>query len=376
MNYLKPEILEVFIYLFYGKNKSIELRIYPAQKRLNIIGDAYIQVFGSLFYYMVTNTSNYNKAKIDENLQNLNTDLSYDDPETIEDYKKVVKMITEENGSAIFNTLKIGNISYLRNIIDFSMISEALELYYDESKSTMSNSFKKQLDRYTNDFENDKLIPEDNSNYYSFKNNLYNLCKIWQQLYIDSGESFNLCSLDREYEKKIRFYETILYLLNKGFIKINKCNFVFNKNQEEIVLEKTYFNLIVNLTFLKSPQEIYGINNFWTYSYGDVRVNESKCIAYYKSNKYLFKSGSGKAFKLLCFLLKNPGKELSIKEVADEIIPEYRNDNFKYKKDKIKDYVKEVKANLRINEDINPTVEIIIDGENIIMISNPPNPSI
>lgn len=376
MNYLNPEILEVFIYLLYGKNKSIELRIYPAKRRLNIVRDIYIQVSGSLFYYMVTNTSNYNKAKIDENLQNLNTDLSYDDPENIEDYKKVAKMIIEENGSAIFDTMKIDNISYLKNIIDFSLISGALELYFDESEIIMSKCFKNQLDSYINNFANDKLIPEDDSNYYNFKNNLYNLCKIWQQLYVDSGESFNLCWQDREYEKKIRFYEAILYLLNKGFIKINSSNFVFSKNPQEKDLEKTYFSFIVNLTFLKSPQEIYDIHNFWDYSYGDVRVNESKCIAYYKSNKYLFKSANGKAFKLLCFLLKNPGKELSIKEVADEIIPEYRNDNFTYKKDKIKNYVKEVKANLRINEDKNPTVEIIIDGENIIMISNPPNPSI
>ena len=128
--------------------------------------------------------------------------------------------------------------------------------------------------------------------HYNFKNNLDNLSRIWQQTYLDSGRTFNICHHDRKYKKKIRFYETLLYLLNKSYININNASFVFNEEEKDS--QKSYYGLIINVTFLKSPQEIYNILDWVTYV--ELNVNQefmnhfsaAKCIPH--TDRSLFPS--------------------------------------------------------------------------------------
>lgn len=265
-------------------------------------------------------------------------------------------------------------------------------------------SLEKFVDEYIRNFEEDKL-DKDLNNYYPLDTLMSiiptGLLKPYYDKFLKTSFTidYNLreadFSLISEISKaNIRFYELLLYLNNKKYISIHdKFGFVRDMSspirrvtREEIRRGDEKYLLLLNINFNKSPMEIYDISKYWLY-YGDIRVNETDGIGFYKQNRYPFQHTKGKAFLLLCQLLRNHGKWLSIIDTYNIICPENieeetkltrmemekeKKNEYKTKKNKIKDYVKEIKKHLKINEDEKPSIFITMNDENVMLISNPP----
>ena len=86
--------------------------------------------------------------------------------------------------------------------------------------------------------------------------------------------------------------------------------------------------------------------------------------------RYQFQATGGKAFKLLCYIIKKQGVEISIEEACVVVSIEHIAD--KKKKNRIKDYLREIREKLKISEDQNPSVNINIINNYLVLISNPP----
>jgi two-component SAPR family response regulator len=110
---------------------------------------------------------------------------------------------------------------------------------------------------------------------------------------------------------------------------------------------------------------------YWIF-YGDLRVNEKGGIAFYKNNRYTFRSTKSKNFQLLCYLVKNHGKEIPVTEVYNIIWPESDKYKEKTKKQAIKDSIQTIKSNLKISLDQRPTISFTFKGNSIMLISNSP----
>lgn len=296
---------------------------------------------------------------------------------------------------------------------------------FGKNKTTVKLIDKKSLeefaDEYIRNFEEDKLDKGLN-NYYSFEKHMSVIPRFLLEPYFDKfrkapftiSYNFNYVNLSladenlkmdfspegykNEIQKNLRLYELLLYLNNKKYITIsNNFGFILYKKfpylprmrstggSRPLIIEDEYV-LVINITFNKSPIEIYDINKYWLY-YGDIRINETDGIGFYKQNRYPFQNTKSKAFKLLCYLLKHHGERISVfetynficsEDIEEEVkLTEYeKNKNLlkerKNKKDKIKGYIKEIKKNLKINEDENPSIFITMNDENVMLISNPP----
>lgn len=283
--------------------------------------------------------------------------------------------------------LDIGS-KYAKDIIYSDFLGNNIESFFNISgnpdsfvielikQKELSDFFGEYLDA----FIDDKL--DSFQNIYRYDKQMSIMQKILEYNFERYGYNFKIDTkleeIDIENKDDIknrgRILESILILTFKDLLTINYLRYTpINTNLYDHENYKSTASLNLYITLKKSPAEMFDIAKYWT-CYGDIRINESDGIAFYKDNKYPFKSAYGKAFKLLCYLVKNHGKKLSIIETFDNIYPENKEIILqpKNKKAKIKDYVKEIKKNLKITEDKKSSLDIMIIDDSVLLISNPP----
>lgn len=350
----------------YLNNKTLELIIYLLFKG-DLIEDPPSELFTQVF---ASETDNI-LADLREN--NIDAFISFGKNKT------TVKLIDKES-------LEKFVYEYIRNF-EKDKLDKGLNNYYSFEKHESAIP-RFLLEPYFDKFRKTPFTISYNFDY-------IDLFSANENLKMDYSYNLNLCK--QEIQRNIRLYELLLYLNNKEYITIND-NFgivVFRNlfhtpirhisRRSEPVDNKKYI-LGINITFKKSPMEIYDISKYWLYC-GDIRVNETDGIGFYKQNRYPFQNTKSKAFKLLCYLVKHHGERISVfetynficsEDIEEEIkLTEYEKNKKllkekKNKKDKIKGYIKEIKKNLKINEDENPSIFITMNDENVMLISNPP----
>ncbi|GAH86129.1 unnamed protein product, partial [marine sediment metagenome] len=191
------------------------------------------------------------------------------------------------------------------------------------------------LSRYIDNFANQNL--QSINNYYSLDKHLYFITLILEGCYKKFGnfftikENFYVYLSNNKFEKdfnsfNFRLYEILLYLEKKEYIKIIDCSFTdrYITSLEKVSNDEDKYPFHVKILLKKAPSEFYDIEKYWSY-YGDIRVNEKDGVAFYKNNRYPFKSTKGRVFKLLCYLVRNPGRKISIEE-AYKVVSEGSKD--------------------------------------------------
>jgi hypothetical protein len=311
----------------------------------------------SVLVYLSKNTSKtYNLAKLipSEDLKEIYKDL--------EDIGFLKLFLCKFKGKCKWSLLPRGYIKDYFEII----------LKIDEKKK-----ISKFIEEYIIAFENNQLIGE--SNYYSYEKHMEIVADKWHKSFKNFGKNITVLTKDEIKDKYFRPIELIMSLEGQGYVDIKK---VFLDTQR-IKEENDFFDIRLggdgyrdrfllgfNTYFIKSPAEISDIHKYWI-SYGDLRANEQDGVAHYKNIRYPFKSTTGKAFKLLCFLIKNHGRYIPITEATKFVEESEIKLSKKVIKERIKGYIKEIKENLQINKDKSASLDIKVTGENIILISNP-----
>ena len=208
---------------------------------------------------------------------------------------------------------------------------------------------------YIEKFKTDLMI-QDGENYYTYAKHVQKIKELFQQAYLDYGKRFLIDSANYEIEHFL--LPEVLYALHtENLIRIHSIDVMFADECE------------FDVEFIRSPEEIADIYNFWTF-YGDIRVNEENGIAYYKNNKYPFKSIKQESFRLLCYLVRKHGQLIEISEIAEYLGIDH-NISANVLKSRIKNIISDIKKNLKISEDNNPTLNIMIQGQRVILIANP-----
>lgn len=221
------------------------------------------------------------------------------------------------------------------------------------------------LDAYLDSFKEGNILPP--FNIWSYAKNFQELCLYLKEKETESGNKFFTESkLDKEEFLKL---ETMLYLEKGGLLSIShiKCGATTYGADGTGPETDVYLKFLITLN--KTVSEIQDIEKYWIY-YGDIRVNEADGNAFYQSKKYPFSSTKGAAFKLLCYLVKNHGRHVPLSEIATLL--ELSAKTPKAVKQKVTDYIGEIKRHLGISKDKNKTLEIMVVKDSVILVSNPP----
>ena len=373
MQYLNKATLKAIIYMLHNDNKA-ELSFFNNLRNKNIIIDIHSYGLQDIFSFKI------NKEYVDSNIDKIKkiyNDISPEDKNAPAiSLRKITKILIENS-----TDIDLKDLINISGSTHYSFINEALILNLKETQKDKLNAF---LDEYILNFEKDSLTAEKH-NYYHFGINISESVKMFTTYYNSYGKRFVIRFPLNENigydlnDDKLRLVEILFYLSFENFLNINSIKLSKIKNLKI---------LNINITLNKTPAEIYDIEKYWI-SYGDIRVNINDGIAYYKNNRYPFKSTKTKAFKLLCYLVENHGNKVPINEAYDAIGPHIEKIRIdptsgvkprkRSKKDKIKDFIKEIKENLNITHDSKPSISIMVSGEDILLISNPPkknpNPS-
>jgi hypothetical protein len=372
MNYLKQFTLKIFIYLLFGKNQIELIHFKP-----NNVG---VFVQGICNNKLETLFSiEYIKEYIERNLA------------TFEGlYNEVLSDVKKQAFGHNFAAKKIYEILLKKSNDEISFedllnLAQSKKRYFDDLKYLIEihlNDLKKNelsnfLKLYIEAFEKNELISLEH-NYYSFNINKEKVLDFLDGYLKKFDRAFNVNislykdEIEKKYDKNFRISESLLYLVNEKFIKVNNVN--LGKSPEDEYQDEELVNknvLTINLTLNKSVTEIKDILGYWIF-YGDLRVNEKGGIAFYKNNRYTFRSTKSKNFQLLCYLVKNHGKEIPVTEVYNIIWPESDKYKEKTKKQAIKDSIQTIKSNLKISLDQRPTISFTFKGNSIMLISNSP----
>lgn len=231
------------------------------------------------------------------------------------------------------------------------------------------------------------LCHETGNNYISYKSSMEFLEYLFGASYAKFGARFNITAemadvdfspyfsthpdcddpweFQTDFLKRLRLGELLLSLARKKYISILDAVHDDEKN-----------NLCALVHFERSPQEIREIEGYWL-AYGGLRVNDQDGVAFYKNHRYPFATSHTLEFRLLCHLIKNHGKKLDIGATYDQLSGS--SDTFgdgkataKLKKARIKDYIKNLRCNLGIADDKNPSVDIMLTGDTVLLIATPP----
>jgi len=222
-----------------------------------------------------------------------------------------------------------------------------------ESKEKKMSEF---VEKYFNEYTEDNL--KSRKNYLSLNKSIEKFC-IKLEMPYENYESKLEVNNKLFSDDKIRLFELLLYLHKEGFLEIADCNFLNDSSN----------TLNINIEFKKSPEEIQDIIGYWK-SYGDLRINEADGVAFYKGNKLPFSRSGTKEFKLLKILMKYPGKKISISKIYSYIYEDEFNKRGERKI--ITELVSQVRKKININKDPRPTISLIVEGENVLLIANPP----
>jgi hypothetical protein len=251
-----------------------------------------------------------------------------------------------------------------------------LGLYFDNTllKIMDIEKFKKEVNDYILLFEQDKLVSSENR--FSYQKHLELVEDLFGKQYEQFGRNISIPSVINDLTGKYKQYrviECLLSLERKGYVKINEV-YIHKKSWDIGDLDginkigEHITKATINVSFLRSPAEISDIYKYWI-SYGDLRANERDAVAFYKDNKYPFQAAKGNAFKVLCYLVKNHGQHIKMEDLAKQI--DLCITDKKIIKARIKDYIKEIKNHLKISQDTNKTLDIMVVEDSVILIANP-----
>jgi len=285
---------------------------------------------------------------------------------------ELAKIFTIERNKEVFGETDFKNLSN-DNVVDYAFINEPLDINLID-KDSLTTLMSEYIDNFKNGY-----LKSSEDNFYNFSKCILETSKLLDSYYKDYGRDFNIdLALNKNelgnkvYDNKIRLVESILYMSDKNYIIINGCNIKSDKENEYLIF--------IDVTLNKTFDEILDIEKYWTYGYGDIRINEEDGVAFYKKNRFPAKSAKTKAFKLLCYLVKNHRVKTPIEEAYEAIGPHIEKEiksRFKSKtrtnKDKTEDFIKAIKINLKILDDENPTISLGIVGDYILFVSNPSN---
>lgn len=374
MNYLGPILIKAIIYNKIHKNRAFPLKYSTVNEIEQMLLDDLISFISLDVVYFIKGEYTY--------------DITGDE-------KEKLIALDEYHAKLIFNNDKFTKNEILPDNFDsfWKIIKNYIYLEFDNKKIHLLHDY---ISKYIDEFENNSLHSV--VNYYSFEKHLSVIPYIFQGYYEKFGKRFTITEkMDtffsgnqvekigedvkvrhfKELKNVFRIFEILLYLEKKKYIKLLDCSFGSSSylNFDKVINNEDKYSFNISILFFKSPSEIYDIERYWSY-YGDIRVNKKDGVAYYKNSRYPFKSTKGRAFKLLCFLVKNHGKKIPVDKAYRAIIKEDdlgKIDNkFKYMKNFIKDYVKEIKKNLKISKDKNPSIDIMVIKDSVMLISNPP----
>lgn len=354
MKYLSNETLQIFLISLYSKNKS-PLSIFspllisePTIERYNIMIDIIENGLEDCFYFDINEEEmsqltniiqlNHNDTRYDKNTfgyliqKAINLKLN----SSRLDFKDFVKP-QESFPSELILTGHLYNINLYRNnkkiLIEF-------------------------INKYIKAFREDKLISD--TNFYNYELNLKKLLEILGKYYNKYGYEFNLSGCEERdlvkisIKKELRFYEMIFYLISEKHIKVTDCN-LFEMNK------KRFLNIRLRL---KNPiDEIKLIENSYL-NYGDLSINNFNGLARYKTYEYTFRTYS-RAYKVLIELIKCPEKKISIYNIYKSITEE----NEENKKERIAQYVKEIRRKLHIMGDRKKTINIKFIDKNFLILT-------
>jgi hypothetical protein len=399
MEYLNPATLKLLTYLLYQED-LVYFGVLSDNDRLNFIKDVSKHKLDKAFFFTISfQARNEAKDKIIEMHNSIMSAIATGEDKTNNQsiQETLSKIMDYTPNDPKLTTSEILSLINLR-VIDNGLITFPLIVHIN--KPNIAELYK-YLASYMKAFEQNTLISMDN--FYSFEKHLMSIPEnVFKRPFEEYGKTFTInerlekLNTKRKEERTIngithssrrsdmmkclRFYELLFYLETNKYINIIECSFDERKSsymsyQNTDKLPEKYYYLNIKITLNKTPEEIYDISKYWLY-YGDIRVNESDAVAYYKENRYPFKAISGKAFKLLCYLVEHHGDKIPIKKAYSALTTEAddRNDKEKAKdyKKKIKDYVKEIKKNLGILKDKNPSADIMVIEDSVILIANPP----
>ncbi|MGM0366716.1 MAG: hypothetical protein ACQEP5_09310 [Actinomycetota bacterium] len=373
MLYLDQKTIQVFLYFLYNKDDvfgapPLNLCDFLTDTKLNLVYDLNENDLDDIFYFKL------NIPVAVDMLRTGDEDYHYS-------FKSAYREAKEEREKFVLQSIINLDEKALISVSDFiSMDMAGIDSVANVLKIHCKDEMEleKFLKNYIRYFAEDKLYAK--KNYCSFQTDYRIVCIHLIDYYKRYGMKF-IASPDIEEKRyngitftakrqEVRFYEMIFYLASKNYLKIENA-FFDDENKPNV----SDLNLLIALN--KSPQEIMDIESYWT-SYGDIRINREDGVAYYKNNRYPFKSTKGRAFQLLSFLVKNHGQKLPTERAYHAIVEEDDLENIEEKekqkimKAAIKDYVKEIKKNLKISEDKNSTIDIMVMKDSVMMISNPP----
>jgi hypothetical protein len=380
MFYLDPTTIQVFLYFLHNNKKPLTLFKFEAEDRINLIQDLEKNNMEDLFYFKFYPLIRYHGDEI-ENWYQIEKGLrkNYRNEKRLHVFKTIKDNVKDK----IF---KVSDLACFNDdfLYPSSDVIRLFEMYFNRSKSDEIFDF---MNRYLFNFRNDELLSDEN--YYSFNKSYSIVLNRLKEAYEKYGKIFIIEPVEllqsddievyTQFDRKNRFYDILFYLFIQGYIGINFLDFkLFIVSNDSPKGQEHKLNLLrLSVTMHKSPAEISDIEKYWAH-YGDIRINEADGVAYYKNNRYPFKSTRGRVFRLLCFLIKNHGNKIPLERAYHAIIEEDDLENVgdkqkpKIMKKYIKDYVKKIKENLKISEDKNPTIDIMVIKDSVMLISNPP----
>ena len=348
MKYLHSETLQIFFISLYSKNNS-PFYFFNPDEYLNIVADICDKDLEDCFYFDV------NKEKVEQwtkipHFRNDNTEYIED---TVGYLIQKAINLKSNNSKIEFVDFVEPNDNFFHELI---LTGHLYNLnFYKNCKNKLLNSLSEYIEVFS------KTDLSSDINFCNYQISLNKTLEILDKYYDKYGHKFNINGYEEKdlikinFEKELKFHEIIFSLIFKEYIEIIDCN-LFK------VDEKRFLNLKLN--FKNSPKEISLIENSYL-SYSDLTVNKISGIAYYKKNKYYFRTKS-RAFKVLIKLIKSPEKKKDICALHNSIASE--DISKEEKKQRIGEYVKEIKRKLNITGD-SKTVNIRFVDEDSLMLT-------
>ena len=314
---------------------------------------------------MLTNNT-YLNARLRFIIQKIDRKLELGD--TTRDYPKIKEIfmkITDPSNTIEFQEFKEIRHEIFPNIYRFFSLN-----FHNSEKDNLINFLKE----YINIFNSNDLLKKPGENFYNFKKNKEKISKLFQSYLKDYAIAENpIFDINPYYrfgkpiEKEFRFYDLIFYLIFDDAISINDCDFVEFDGEKK---------LSINVTSKKNLSELILEENAWK-SYKNIKINEITGEVIYNNSSYPFKPYS-RPYKVLFNLINSKGNKLNIYELYDNKISSNEKINLKseseimkYKKEKIKQYIKVINKRLHFSIINNQSIGIhIIDRDYVILKLN------
>jgi hypothetical protein len=240
LEYIEQNILKLLIYFLFGE-KELELLKIDFGVSSSFIEYLIPNELHDYFYFSVNKTE-MNK---DNDLFAFNEEFDKDMVGYV--YQLVEKRKNEEKIS--FNCFMEDHKQFPYYFLTYTFYN----LNINPKDRGKLQSFLKEYIKYFN--KNDLIAQK---NYFPFNTCIQKVCEILQLYYDKFGKKFvfsennNIDSIKFKIENELRVYETIIYFVQEKYVTINDCSFV--------PLDDRYI-LSFRLTFNKSPNEIYNIEN-------------------------------------------------------------------------------------------------------------------